>query len=226
MESPCALCGASGGTVPGLCDPCLDEVRPGVQLGAPCSRCALPLHGDAAISLCGACQTRPPPFASTYRFTVYQPPVDRMIQHLKFHNKLFFARLLGTLMAQDIRQRRVTQPDVLLPVPLHPARLRQRGYNQALEISRDIARQLRLPVDWRCCERCKATPEQAGLPADQRGGNIKGAFRVTGDVRGRHIAVVDDVMTTGSTVTELAQTLLKQGAKRVDVWVCARAVLS
>jgi ComF family protein len=128
-------------------------------------------------------------------------------------------------MARDLRTREIPLPDVLLPVPLHSKRLRSRGYNQALELGRYISREFQLPLDVTSCIRRKATPEQAALPAKDRGGNIKGAFDVVGNVKQRHIAVIDDVMTTGSTVGELSRALLKAGAARVDVWVCARAVL-
>jgi len=153
----------------------------------------------------------------------YAPPLDRLIQQLKFNQKLHLARLLGTLMARDIRQQALTLPDLLLPVPLHKQRLQQRGYNQALEIARILARALNVKLDLHCCVRHKATREQTGLPAQQRKTNLQGAFQVRRDVQGKHIAIVDDVMTTGSTVTELSKALLQQGAKRIDVWVCARA---
>lgn len=225
FKTNCVLCGAASGSALALCNPCHEEIQPLDTRDLCCPRCALPLHATAEETLCGDCQKDPPPYSAAYRFALYQPPLDRMIQQLKFHEKLHFARLLGNLMARDIRRRNVTLPDVMLPVPLHTARLKQRGYNQALEVARYIARDLRLPLDLKSCVRHKATPEQAGLPAKQRTGNIKGAFQVARDVRDQHIAIVDDVMTTGSTVAELARTLLKKGARRVDVWVCARAVL-
>jgi ComF family protein len=106
---------------------------------------------------------------------------------------------------------------------LHKQRLQQRGYNQALEIARILARTLNVKLDRHSCVRHKVTLEQTGLPAQQRKTNIKGAFHVRRDVRGKHIAIVDDVMTTGSTVAELSKALLQQGARRIDVWVCARA---
>lgn len=162
---------------------------------------------------------------SVYRFADYAPPLDRLIQQLKFNQKLHLARLLGKLMAKDIQEQALVLPDLLLPVPLHKQRMQQRGYNQAVELARILARILGLKLDIQSCTRCKSTREQTGLPAKQRKTNIKGAFHVRGDVRGKHIAVVDDVMTTGSTVRELSQVLLKQGAKCVDVWVCARANL-
>jgi len=173
--------------------------------------------------VCGDCLRDPPPYTITYRFADYAPPLDRLIQQLKFHQKLYIARLLGELMARDIQQQALPQPDLLLPVPLHNQRMRQRGYNQAAEIARTLARELSLTLDIQSCTRTRFTHEQTGLTARRRKTNIKGAFQVRGNINAKHIAIVDDVMTTGSTVGELSRALLDYGAKRVDVWVCARA---
>lgn len=132
---------------------------------------------------------------------------------------------LGSLMAEDITRRKLTLPDILLPVPLHSSRLRQRGYNQALELARPIAKQLGLQLDTRSCTRKKLTSDQVGLSASKRKTNLKGAFEVNCSFKDKHVAVIDDVMTTGSTVNELSQQLIRAGARQVDVWVCARAVL-
>ena len=134
-------------------------------------------------------------------------------------------QLLGKLMAREIALKEMPLPQLLLPVPLHAKRLRQRGYNQALELARPIANSFGLPIDTSSCMRRKATTEQVGLSAKKRKSNIKDAFEITGDFRNKHVAIIDDVMTTGSTVSELSQQLLQAGAKQVDVWVCARAVL-
>jgi ComF family protein len=193
-------------------------------LGSICAQCALPLKAaDNNERLCGSCLQDPPPFTFVYRFADYAPPLDRLIQQLKFNQKLHFARLLAMLMARDIQQQSLLLPDLLVPVPLHKQRLHERGYNQALEVARVLAAILGLTLDAQSCIRYKATREQTGLQAKQRKTNIKGAFLVKANVQGKHIAIVDDVMTTGSTVTELSHALLKQGAQRVDVWVCARA---
>jgi len=148
-----------------------------------------------------------------------------MIQQLKFHQKLYFATFLGELMSEHIRACKLSVPDVLLPVPLHAQRLLQRGYNQALELARPLAKVLSVALAVDHCQRIKPTEEQSKLPARHRKSNIKHAFRVTKDLTNMHVAIVDDVMTTGSTVDELSKCLLEAGAKRVDVWVCARASL-
>jgi len=116
-------------------------------------------------------------------------------------------------------------PEIIIPVPLHRTRLRERGFNQALEIARPIARSLSIPVDYKSCERVRKTSAQSLLPAAERRKNIKGAFRVTRPIAARHVAILDDVMTTGHTVQELAATLRKAGVERIDVWVVARTSL-
>jgi len=203
-----------------MCSACFGDLR---TPNSVCARCALPLTAIEQTKVCGDCLREPPPYTITYRFADYAPPLDRLIQQLKFHQKLYFARLLGELMARDIQEQVLPQPDLLLPVPLHHQRMRQRGYNQAVEVARILARELGLTLDIQSCMRSKFTREQTGLPARRRKTNIKGAFQVRGDISAKHIAIVDDVMTTGSTVGELSQALLDHGAKRVDVWVCARA---
>ena len=129
-------------------------------------------------------------------------------------------------MAHDIRARSLPLPDIIIPVPLHKQRLQQRGFNQAVEIGRTLSRSLGVTLDLRSCIRVRPTPEQSGLAARQRKTNIKGAFQIKGDVKAKRIVILDDVMTTGSTVSELANRLIVQGAQRIDVWVCARANLS
>ncbi len=196
-----------------------------------CQRCALPLHGvhdddGSGAILCGNCLNDSPAYDRVISVFTYASPVDHLIQDLKFHHKLHVARLLGDIMASNLAQRVQTRPDLIIPVPLHSARLRERGYNQALELARPIARKFRLPIDYRSCKRLRATPAQSDLPATERPRNVEGAFNITGNFKGRHVAIIDDVMTTGSTVEELATALRKAEARAIDVWVCARASLN
>jgi ComF family protein len=128
-------------------------------------------------------------------------------------------------MARDIVRRELPQPDVLLPIPLHSKRLRERGYNQALELARPIAAEWGVPLDFNSCTRKKETTEQIGLSAKLRRSNLKGAFELKDNFQGKRIVIVDDVMTTGNTVSELSRQLLRAGASSVDIWVCARAVI-
>jgi ComF family protein len=152
----------------------------------------------------------------------YAPPIDRLIQGLKYAGQLNNARVLAELMAAKAESV-FPRPDVIMPVPLHPTRLRERGYNQSLELARPIARRLALPLDYRSAKRVRATLPQTGLSLRERARNVRNAFAVTRPVAGLRIALVDDVMTTGYTVNALALCLRKAGATQVDVWVTARA---
>jgi len=218
----CALCGAPGHKKLDICAACLAEL---LQNNRACPRCALPLESaQSNPTLCGRCLQQPPIYDYSYAFALYEPPLDRLIQGLKFNNKLSYARLLGKLMAADIAHSCSERPKLIIPVPLHPQRLRQRGFNQALEIARPIAQQLAIPLDTSSCQRIKATTEQSSLSAKQRISNIKGAFKVKSNIAASHVAIIDDVMTTGNTVAELTRVIKQAGVKRVDVWLCARAL--
>lgn len=188
-----------------------------------CPRCALPQQ--TASHLCADCAERAPPYDSGWSAFRYARPIDKAVLHLKYHAGFRSARWLGQEMAQMLARREQALPELLLPVPLHPRRLRRRGYNQALELARSIGRCLELEVDARCARRVRATADQIGQSAAQRRRNVKNAFAVDpARVRGRHLALIDDVMTTGSTVAELARACRKAGAARIEVWTAARAV--
>ena len=148
-----------------------------------------------------------------------------LIGDLKFRSKLNRARLLGECLADSLITAGVRQPDALVPVPLHPERLRQRGYNQALEIARVLSAAFPLPLETSRCQRIRNTRPQVGLGGEERRRNVRHAFAVRGRPP-RHLALLDDVITTGSTAAELAQALLQAGAERVDLWAVARAVRS
>lgn len=145
-----------------------------------------------------------------------------LLTGLKFRADYKNARLLGLLLAEHL-QKTAEKPDCILPVPLHKARYRQRGFNQAIEIARTVSKELHIPLDLNTCLRHRDTPHQTELSAKQRRKNLKNAFSIIKPIQARHIAILDDVMTTGTTVHELAAVLKKAGVSRVDVWVCARA---
>ncbi len=140
----------------------------------------------------------------------------------KFRDRLNLARLLGQCLTNALRECTAEMPELILPVPLHAKRLRERGYNQALEIARTIGRELSIPVDSHSCARVLATPPQAGLAQKERRRNLAEAFRVLHPPGVERVAILDDVMTTGSTVSELTGVLLKAGVRRVDIWAVAR----
>jgi ComF family protein len=173
---------------------------------------------------CGRCTRLPPPFTKTQAPLLYQAPVNRLIGALKFHRQLQLASALGRLFCQQL-SRSNPLPDLILPVPLHPQRLRERGFNQSQELARSVATELQLPITHRGCHRVVATPPQRGLDQQARRKNLRKAFVADSSVEGRHIALFDDVITTGATVTAASQALLDAGAARVDVWALARTPL-
>lgn len=189
-----------------------------------CRSCALPLAEAplAPARACGACLAQSPPQDSSWAAFVYRAPVSRQIVGLKFHGRLAPAHVLGALMAQRLALRPQPLPELLIPVPLHAARLRRRGYNQALELGREISRRLSIALQPAAAVRRRATGEQTRLEAAARRRNVRGAFDVAASVRGRHIALLDDVVTTGATVAELAGAARRAGAARIEVWAAAR----
>ena len=147
-----------------------------------------------------------------------------LVAGLKFHDRLAGGRLLGELLARHLLVRGGPLPELILPIPLHPRRLRQRGFNQALELALPLGRRLGVPLDRHSCRRNRATQPQTELDLKQRRRNLRNAFALAGPLPARHIALVDDVVTTGSTSNELARLLKRAGAERVEVWAAARAV--
>ncbi|MGE5154249.1 MAG: ComF family protein [Bdellovibrio bacteriovorus] len=216
----CMLCGAPGVGDLDLCAGCAAELPWNRHA---CARCALPLDGTGYPGLlCGSCQRRAPRYDRCIAALRYATPVPALVGAAKFRGRLNAARLLGQVLAEAVRGAGEPLPEVLVPVPLHRARLAERGYNQALEIARVLGRVLALPMDDGCCERILATLPQAGLDEAKRRHNIRGAFRARSPLGWRHLAIVDDVVTTGSTVEELARVLRRAGAERIAVWAVAR----
>jgi ComF family protein len=185
------------------------------------------------LDLCDFCQAdlpwetfRLPGLLAAMRF---EPPADDLIRKLKYSGALEHGRVLGELLARSVRARADPLPKLLVPVPLHDARLTERGFNQAAAIARYAGRSLGIPQAWHAVRRLRDTPSQTGLGLEERHVNVRGAFAVT-SVRARrqlaaaaHVAVVDDVTTTGSTLAEMKSVLLAAGVARVDLWAVARA---
>jgi ComF family protein len=144
------------------------------------------------------------------------------VSGVKFHDRFNLARLLGQCLTLALLEQGAERPELILPVPLHRARLRSRGYNQALEIAREVSTGLAIPLDTHSCERLLATSPQVGLDERERRRNVRGAFGLAQPLAAQHVAILDDVVTTGSTVAELALTLKRAGIERVDVWAVAR----
>ena len=159
----------------------------------------------------------------------FEPPADGLVRQMKYGGAIENARVLGELLAQAVRARNEPPPRLLVPVPLHESRLRERGFNQAAAIARYAGRSLGIPQAWHAVRRVRDTPSQTSLGVDARHRNVRGAFELTG-LRARralvdaaHVAVVDDVTTTGSTLAEMKCVLLAAGVNRVDLWAVARA---
>ncbi len=213
----CVGCGAPGEGGLDLCAGCRADL-PWIDVG--CRRCGLPLPASG-VGVCGACLRRPPPFDTAVIPLMYAPPVDRWIQDLKFHARLSLVPLLGALLAGRLEEAGAL-PRCVVPVPLHRERLRTRGFNQAVEIGRALRRRLGVDLDCRGVRRVRATPAQVGADLRTRRRNVRGAFAARGDFAGMHVAVLDDVVTTGATTAELARVLRRAGAARVDLWAVAR----
>ncbi len=213
----CLLCGTPGADGLDLCPACRRALP---WNGCACRRCAAPLP---VPGVCGECLHHPPPFDAAFAPLLYRTPVDWLLQGFKFNGRLAPGRLCGTLFAEALAGRDGPLPQLVIPVPLHPRRLAGRGYNQALELVRPAARQLALPLAPELVRRLRATATQSLLDAAQRHRNVRGAFALTGPLPAEHVAIVDDVVATGSTVGELARVLRRGGARRIEVWAVARA---
>ncbi len=211
----CQLCDAPA--FEGLCEGCRQELPHNHHA---CRQCGLPLT-PGQETVCGHCLRQPPALDHSLIPFLYSPPIDRLIGGFKFSAKLPQGRLLSRLLG-DYLEQHAEMPDLLLPVPLHPARLRQRGYNQALELAKPLSRRFHIPIDHRSCRRVRPTRPQSTLKKRQRRRNIRGAFQIIRPIAAKHVALVDDVVTTGGTVNELARQLKLAGIARVDVWAVAR----
>ena len=216
LPSRCLLCCEPGASGIDLCSACHAGLP---VLAAACPRCALPMP---VAETCGPCLGRRQVLSSVRAVYLYAPPLDQLLPRFKFHRDLAAGRLLAGEMALALAS--AERPAALLPVPLHRARLRRRGYDQALELARPIAVQLGLPLLGHVLRRRRATGAQSDLDAAARRHNLRDAFAVTtpGPLPA-HVALVDDVMTTGATLEAAALALRRAGVARVDAWVCARA---
>jgi ComF family protein len=215
----CILCGNSGQAGRDLCLPCQDRLPVNACC---CPRCANVMAAADADRLCGRCVSHPPAFDKVHAPFLYRDGMRYLITGLKFGARHPHARLLGQLLLEYVR-RQPELPECIMPVPLHKMRYCERGFNQAIEIGRLVSSGTGIPLDLTSCRRRRDTPHQAGLTSKQRQRNIRNAFELIRPMPYRYVAILDDVMTTGSTAREMASLLKRQGIERVDVWVCARA---
>ncbi len=238
IDSQCVICARPGGQGVDLCDDCESLLlgcrveEPGGLVSGLCLNCGAQVSGVSAERggatsrlPCTQCSGLTTPFTRIVAPYRYEFPVDHLVQSLKYREQRVLGRVLGTLLARTVRRQQSAAcplPEWLLPVPLHVSRLRQRGYNQSADIARWCARDLGIESRARAVRREYDTGSLAGLSRAERQYRILGAFLADEHVAGRHVAIVDDVMTTGSTARELARELYDTGALSVELWVLAR----
>ena len=201
----------------GLCQTCWHTLPFG--LSSCCSHCGRAL---TQAGICGQCQQDPPDFDDIAASLLYGTPVDRMLCALKYRQQLSFARTAAGVIVDNVLERRQKRPDLLCAVPMTPRALRRRGLNQSTFIARLVGRKLGIPVHLSLLKKVRDTDQQSTLNARKRRKNLIKAFYCKHRLDGQHIALVDDILTTGATANEVSKTLKDAGAARVDIWVCAR----
>ena len=214
MSPVCLLCGGRGDN-DGLCEGCRDSLP--WLTGTHCPVCAIP---DPTGELCGRCLNKPPHFDRVVAPFMYAFPTTVLIQGLKYRGNLACARPLAAGLAEALEKE--PYPDLIIPMPLARGRLASRGFNQAMELARRLAAEFDLVISADICHRTRESTPQAALPWKQRATNVRNAFVCDADVNGKSVAVVDDVLTTGATLDELALTLKRRGAREVIGWIAAR----
>jgi ComF family protein len=215
LPIPCLLCGAVCKTH-AICTDCIDDFP---KLGNCCPRCATPL---SLTTTCGNCLTHPPEQNISMSLFAYKNPIDRLIADFKYHDKLYLTEVFADLMVEQLKNKPL--PKLLIPIPLHRRRLRQRGYNQALELAKILSRKLNIPISKNSLIRSRDTAPQASLPYDQRKRNMRRAFKLNDDVLSNHIALIDDVLTTGHTVNAAAKLFRQEGVTTIELWTIARTI--
>ena len=214
LPQHCLLCMAPA-RIQSLCAECYAQLPwlPALH----CPQCAMP---TASGALCGGCLSHPPGFDAVFAPFVYAWPLTPLIHQYKYAGNLALAQLLGEALAATTKQA----ADCIIPLPLSPARLRERGFNQAHEIARVVSRATGTRLAAGACRRVRDSAPQATLPWKDRAKNIRGAFVCDADLHGKRVAVIDDVLTTGATLNEFARNLRKAGAIEVQGWVVARTM--
>jgi len=224
-SASCLFCQAPEQTTT-VCAACLHDLP---WLINACWSCAQPLTtSQAPPNYCGRCLQKSPAFDRTLALFHYQKPITYLISALKFNKKLAYAKFLGDLLAEHLPKHYENDslPECLIPLPLHPARTRQRGFNQSFLLAHRIAKHLKLAINTTACQRIKNTTTQRGLNSQQRQKNMRQAFSIAPNFAAKHVVIIDDVVTTGSTVHALSRLLKQRGVQRVDVWSVARTSIA
>ena len=215
LPAICSLCQQYHLNRLAICSECNDLLTP---LGPACRYCAEPLP-DPAFWVCGRCIPKRPAIDAVMTAYRFEEPLRTLLHEFKYREGLHLLTFLATLMRQALPA--AYQTDCLIPVPMHPKRLRQRGFNQAAELAKYLSRQLNLPCNLNHIQKHVNTAPQAGLSSTERKQNLRHAFQAK-PTRYQHVTLIDDLLTTGSTANELARVLKQQGVARVDLWCCAR----
>lgn len=213
----CVLCDAVSDDRISLCTGCQQDLP---WLLHCCNQCGIPLENPQRQT-CLQCELNPPAVDAVICALHYASPVDFLVKRMKFGHQLAFAKVLGELLARHLSQQSFEMPDVMLPVPLHKSRLRTRGFNQAMELCRELRTHYDLPL-LKGVNRVKNTQAQTTVERDERASNLQGAFALeAGASAPRHVVIVDDVITTGATTNTLAAVLKQAGVQQVSVWAVA-----
>jgi ComF family protein len=219
FKQNCLLCTGLQANTHAVCSACLNGLS--WQPNTACPQCGL-----ASIGItCGSCLNNPPDFDVTHAVFLYQFPIDAMMQRYKYGNHLNIGNSFGQFLREKIdTENHLSNIDLVIPMPMHPQRLKERGFNQAHEIAKVLTKNNKEKLDFKSVQRIKLTPPQASLPLKERVKNIKGAFKTNANFAAKRIAIVDDVMTSGASLNELAKTLKIAGASHVECWVIARTL--
>lgn len=215
LPAICSLCQQYHLNQLAICSECLDLLTP---LGPACRYCAEPLP-DSTFLVCGRCIQKKPTVDAVITAYRFEEPLRTLLHAFKYHESLHLLTLLATLMRHALPAN--YQTDCLIPVPMHPKRLRQRGFNQAAVLAKCLSRRLSFPCDLSHIQKQVHTAPQAGLSSSARRQNLRHAFQAKPN-HYQHVTLIDDLLTTGSTANELARVLKHQGVTRVDLWCCAR----
>lgn len=221
LPNYCLLCQRKAEKTRPLCDLCENESKKFIP---GCQRCGLVLSNAACV--CGTCQKRPPSYSRLIVGVPYRFPFDHCVTQLKFHQRFLMADILAYLLARQVNQSASPLPDFIVPVPLHITRLKERGFNQADFIAKRLQKYLPVKILQKACYKIQATAAQTELSGKQRIKNLRGVFAAEKRLDNLHLAIVDDVVTTGTTVEALAKVLINNGARQVDVWAATRTMRS
>lgn len=228
LVTECLLCRNQVNTGKNLCVDCISQLP---WNHVACERCAAPFDQmnsfkEEKTIICGQCLSSPPLVTKAYAAFVYQTPIAQLITQFKFRQQLTCGSILSELLLKFLQRQYQSQhwPQAIIPVPLHRKRLAERGYNQANELARPLAKSLNIPLCLDLCARVKETNTQTTVSARERAINLKNAFTTVKSHTLNHVAIVDDVLTTGSTVAALAHTLTISGVEQIDVWAVAKTM--